>query len=82
MGPYCCSLVYSDIYSVRNQNGDVLLNESADYNYEKIILQTDDWRVPAIAVYFKLGFKPVLINKESEIRWNKIINNNFKNLKL
>tara|TARA_B100000073_G_scaffold97415_2_gene77443 strand:+ start:249 stop:842 length:594 start_codon:yes stop_codon:yes gene_type:complete len=51
-------------------------------NYEKIILQTDDWRIPAIAVYFKLGFKPVLINKESKIRWNKIINNNFKNLKL
>ena len=51
-------------------------------NYEKIILQTDDWRVPGIAVYFKLGFKPVLINKKSEIRWNKIINNNFKNLKL
>jgi len=51
-------------------------------NYKKIILQTDDWRVSALAVYFKLGFKPVLINKESEIRWNKIINTNFKNLKL
>ena len=37
MGPNCCSLVYSDIYSVRNQNGDVLQNQTADYNYEKII---------------------------------------------
>ena len=37
MGPYCCSLVHSDIYSVRNQNGDVLQNQTADYNHEKII---------------------------------------------
>ena len=47
-------------------------------NYKKVILQTDDWRIPAIAVYLKLGFKPVFINKQSEKRWNKIINNYFK----
>ena len=47
-------------------------------NYKKVILQTDDWRIPAIAVYLKLGFKPVFTSKELEIRWNKIINTYFK----
>ena len=54
-----------------------VINYFIENNYEKVILQTDDWRIPAIAVYLKLGFKPVFINKKSEKRWDKIIINYF-----
>ena len=55
-----------------------VINHFIEKKYAKVILQTDDWRIPAIAVYLKLGFKPVFTSKELEIRWNKIINTYFK----
>ena len=55
-----------------------VINHFIEKKYEKVILQTDDWRIPAIAVYLKLGFKPVFTSKELEKRWNEIIITYFK----
>ena len=55
-----------------------VINHFIEKKYEKVILQTDDWRIPAIAVYLKLGFKPVFTSKELEKRWNEIINTYLK----
>ena len=55
-----------------------VINHFIEKKYEKVILQTEDWRIPAIAVYLKLGFKPVFTSKELEKRWNEIINTYFK----
>lgn len=40
------------------------------------ILETDDFRIPAIKTYLKLGYKPLLIHKNQGDRWSQI----FKSL--
>lgn len=42
----------------------------------RAILQTDDFRVPAIKTYLQLGFSPYLVEEDQRKRWRDIINNN------
>lgn len=41
--------------------------------YERIFLTTDDWRLPAIAVYLKLGYTPDYYLPEMQPRWEKVM---------
>ena len=41
---------------------------------KEVFLYTDDFRLPAIKIYLKLGFKPVILDKFHLMRWNKIFN--------
>lgn len=36
------------------------------------ILQTDDFRFPAIRTYLKLGFRPVLVHENQRARWRRV----------
>lgn len=36
------------------------------------VLLTDDFRIPAIKTYLKLGFHPVLVHENQRMRWRKI----------
>jgi mycothiol synthase len=38
------------------------------------ILETDDFRLPAIKTYLKLGYKPLLIHENQGARWDRIFN--------
>ena len=38
----------------------------------RVELTTDDWRIPAICVYLRLGFLPVLWSDDAEARWTAI----------
>lgn len=40
--------------------------------YTDIRLQTDDWRLPALKVYLKLGYKPMLYCDGMAERWRAI----------
>ena len=40
--------------------------------YDSISLQTDDWRLAAIKVYFDLGFTPVINRIDMSVRWEAI----------
>ncbi|MFH1708222.1 MAG: GNAT family N-acetyltransferase [Planctomycetota bacterium] len=40
--------------------------------YKCIYLQTDDWRLPAIKVYLKLGFVPYLFAPDMAGRWQAV----------
>jgi len=40
--------------------------------YERIHLLTDDWRLPALKIYLKLGFVPFLFEPGLEARWEVI----------
>lgn len=40
---------------------------------KEIFLTTDDFRLPAIKIYLKLGFKPVILDEFHLRRWNKIL---------
>ena len=42
---------------------------------KKIILQTDDWRIPAIKTYLRVGFAPVIKDGDTDMqkRWADII---------
>ena len=59
-----------------------VINHFIEKKYNKVILQTDDWRISAIAVYLKLGFKPVFTSKKLEEKWKEIINTYFKDFKI
>jgi mycothiol synthase len=40
--------------------------------YERIYLKTDDWRLPALKTYFKLGWVPLLFEPDMEERWREV----------
>jgi mycothiol synthase len=41
-------------------------------SYPRIVLSTDDWRLPAITTYLKLGFKPVMCRSDMPERWTRV----------
>ena len=40
--------------------------------YRRIYLKTDDFRLPAIKSYLKLGFVPLLFDHDMEARWHSV----------
>lgn len=40
--------------------------------YGRIYLLTDDWRLPAIATYLSLGWKPYIYKDEMQTRWDAV----------
>ena len=42
--------------------------------YRRVYLLTDDWRLPALKVYLKLGFVPYLFEAGMAARWQGICN--------
>ena len=40
--------------------------------YGKIILFTDDWRLPAIGLYLSMGFEPQMSGEDMPERWDAI----------
>ena len=47
---------------------EVLSKYATDYSY----LSTDDFRLPAIKIYLKLGWQPLLFDEAQKTRWQKI----------
>jgi len=48
------------------------LHRMKEENKKSVILHTDDFRLPAIVVYLRLGFKPVMFHESHELRWQNI----------
>ncbi len=46
-----------------------------DKGYSRIILFTDDWRLPAIGLYLSMGFEPQMTREDMPGRWEKIRQN-------
>lgn len=40
--------------------------------YQHIYLSTDDWRLPAIKLYLRLGYQPLLFDDAMEPRWRVV----------
>lgn len=40
--------------------------------YENIYLLTDDWRWPALAIYLRLGYRPLFHAPDMEARWQAV----------
>ena len=59
-----------------------VINHFVEKDYKKVILQTEDWRVSAISIYLKLGFRPVYTNNKMKKRWEKIMSTHFKDFKI
>ena len=41
--------------------------------YKSVVLSTDDERIPAISLYYSLGFRPVYSHESHKARWEKIL---------
>ncbi|MDO4618245.1 MAG: GNAT family N-acetyltransferase [Clostridia bacterium] len=50
-----------------------VLHSFKDRGYKSVVLSTDDERIPAIATYLKLGFKPIFTDDTHEGRWAKVM---------
>ena len=40
--------------------------------YRRIYLRTDDFRLPALRIYLRLGYRPLLHMADMEARWRKV----------
>ncbi len=40
--------------------------------YQSVVLSTDDFRIPAICTYLRLGFEPVMSHESHPARWEEI----------
>jgi mycothiol synthase len=49
------------------------LHRMAEEGRKSAILHTDDFRIPAIITYLKLGFKPKLTHESHPDRWKKLL---------
>ncbi len=43
-----------------------------DNRYLSAALSTDDWRIPALSIYFKLGWRPCIIEEDMPARWQTV----------
>lgn len=43
--------------------------------YTQVILYTDDWRLPAIALYLSMGFEPRMTRTDMPGRWRRVKEN-------
>ena len=41
--------------------------------FRSAMLQTEDYRIPAIKHYLRLGFKPVLVNEDQRAKWAQVL---------
>ncbi len=48
------------------------VNKLIKLGYKKITLSTDDYRLPAIKTYIKLGFSPIIDSEETKERWKNV----------
>lgn len=48
------------------------LYRMVDEGRKSVVLTTDDFRIPALKTYIKLGFKPLLIHENQRERWKDV----------
>ena len=48
------------------------MNYLLDNGYQLAALSTDDWRIPALSIYFKLGWRPCITQDDMPARWQAI----------
>jgi len=44
-----------------------------DGGFQEVVLDTDDFRLPAIKTYLNLGFKPVYVDESHHSRWEAVL---------
>ena len=49
------------------------LHSLAERGYKTVVLSTDDDRIPAISLYYRLGFRPIFTHESHTKRWEKIM---------
>ena len=49
-----------------------VMQNALDRGLSAVYLTTDDFRIPAIRAYLKMGFVPVISSEDLRIRWEKI----------
>ncbi|HOX38939.1 MAG TPA: GNAT family N-acetyltransferase [Candidatus Brocadiia bacterium] len=73
----CLDFVASDISHKGRGLGCAVCAGVARYlfgrGYVKVVLATDDWRLPAITTYLKIGFRPVLHREDMSARWAAVL---------
>lgn len=69
---YVAALPDSGIKGLGLQATLATLHEFKSAGLERSVLETDDFRLPAIATYLKLGYKPFMNYESHEARWEAL----------
>ena len=48
------------------------LRRMAAEGLHRAVLRTDDFRIPAIRTYLRLGFEPVVVHENQRARWRAV----------
>ena len=51
------------------------LHSLADRGYKSVVLGTEDERIPAINLYYSIGFRPIYTHESHKSRWESILKN-------
>ncbi len=49
------------------------MKHAREEGFSRMALRTDDWRIPAVKTYLRLGYMPVVIHENQIERWKKIL---------
>jgi mycothiol synthase len=49
-----------------------VLHRLRERGYRRAVLETDDWRLPALRLYLSLGFRPRISHQSHEQRWREV----------
>ena len=49
------------------------LHSLRDRGYKSVVLSTDDERIPALTLYYSLGFRPVYSHESHKARWDAVL---------
>lgn len=49
-----------------------VLHYFREHKFQSCILDTDEWRIPAIKSYLRLGFEPMYLDESQRERWQKV----------
>jgi len=50
-----------------------VMHYSAEHGCKEVYLRTDDFRVPAVRMYLKMGFQPSYVDGAGEERWQGVL---------
>jgi mycothiol synthase len=49
------------------------MKQAKSEGFQRMALTTDDWRIPAIKTYLRLGFIPVVVHENQIKRWKDVL---------
>ena len=61
------------MYKVSDAYKASMKDSLRERGYKSVVLSTDDERIPALTLYYSLGFRPVYSHESHKARWEAVL---------